>query len=175
MKVFFSVLKTYKPAGLKIKLLICSFFLTTALFSVSGQAPTDSITIKKSFGTVFLQHGKILTPKQLLKITKTVDEAYNEMKLAKNNFDAGSVIGFTGGAFIGWPIGTAIGGGEPNWTLAAVGAGLIVVSVPFTSAYKKHTIKAISIFNSRLKNTGLTNIDFKIGCTTHGVGLSLSF
>jgi hypothetical protein len=35
-----------------------------------------------------------------------------------------------GGGLIGWPLGTHLRGGDPNWTLAYAGAGAIVVSVP---------------------------------------------
>ncbi len=40
------------------------------------------------------------------------------------------VLGGIGGALVGWQLGTYIGGGEPNWTLAAVGGGLIAVAIP---------------------------------------------
>jgi hypothetical protein len=141
----------------------------------NGQNTTDSITVKRTFGTVFQQHGENLTPGKLLEITQSNTEAYNEMKLAKSNYNAGYVIGFAGGALVGWPVGTALAGGDPNWTLAAVGAGLIVVSIPFSSAYIRHAKKAVSIFNSQLKQLGLNRIDLKIGCTNHGVGLSINF
>jgi len=37
-----------------------------------------------------------------------------------------------GGALIGWPLGQAlVGREEPMWELAAVGGGVIVVSIPF--------------------------------------------
>lgn len=157
-----------------LRLLISSVLVLIATIA-NGQNNADSITVKRNFGTVFQQHGKNLTPGKLLEITQPNQEAFNEMKLAKSNFNAGYAIGFAGGALVGWPVGTAFAGGDPNWTLAAIGAGLIAVSIPFSSAYIRHAKKAVSIFNSQLKQLGLNRIDLKLGCTNHGFGLSLNF
>lgn len=40
------------------------------------------------------------------------------------------VLAGIGGALVGWQLGTYVGGGEPEWTLAAVGGGLIAVAIP---------------------------------------------
>lgn len=42
----------------------------------------------------------------------------------------GNVFAFIGGGLIGWPIGTLIGGGEPEWILAGIGAGCIAIGIP---------------------------------------------
>lgn len=43
-----------------------------------------------------------------------------------NGYIIGSyVLGFAGGALIGWPLGTALGGGDPEWYLAGIGAVLV--------------------------------------------------
>ena len=55
-----------------------------------------------------------------------------------NGYIIGSyVFGFSGGALIGWPLGTAIAGGDPVWYLAGIGAGLIGVGVLFEILGKK--------------------------------------
>lgn len=181
MKVLISTYthKSFKHFYLKfptifLKVVIGCFWVMIS-FCANGQSISDSITVKRTFGTVFQQHGKNLTPRMLLDITQSNPEAHNEMKLAKNNFDAGYALGLAGGALVGWPVGTALAGGDPNWTIAAVGAGLIVVSIPFSSAYVKRAKKAASIFNSQLKKLGFNRMDLKIGCTHHGIGLSLNF
>lgn len=145
------------------------------VFSSYGQNKSDSIEIKKTLGTVFRQNGKNLTPRQLLDITQSNTEAYREMKIAKTNYDVGYVFGFAGGFLVGWPLGAAIVGGEPNWTLAAIGAGLIVVSIPFSTAYTKHARNAVNLYNNGLKSTGLNKIDFKIGLTYNGIGVIVTF
>jgi hypothetical protein len=145
------------------------------VFSSYGQNKSDSIEIKKTLGTVFRQNGKNLTPSQLLNITQSNTEAYKEMKIAKSNYDVGFVFGFTGGFLVGWTAGTAIAGGKPNWTLAGIGAGLIVVSIPFSTAYTKHAKNAVKLYNNGLKSTGLSNVDLKIGLTSNGIGVKVVF
>ncbi len=145
------------------------------VFSSFGQNNGDSIEIKKVFGTVFRQNGNNLTPKQLLDITQTNAEAFEEMKIAKSNYDVGFIFGFAGGLFIGWPAGTAIAGGEPNWTLAGIGTGLILISIPSSAAYTKHAKIAVRIYNNGLKTSGVNNLDLKIGLAYNGVGLKMVF
>lgn len=121
------------------------------LFQSFAQNQSDSIEIKKGFATVFRQHGKKLTLQQLLDITKINTEAYAEMQIAMRNYTIDNILGFAGGFMIGWPIGTAIGGGKPNWALAGIGAGLAVMSVPFDIAFTKHAKNAAKIYNAGLK------------------------
>jgi hypothetical protein len=156
------------------RIILIWIFLMT-IFSSYGQSKSDSIEIKKTLGTVFRQNGKNLTPRQLLDITQSNTEAYKEMKIAKSNYDVGSVFGFAGGFLIGWPLGTAIAGGQPNWALAGIGAGLIVVSIPFSTAYTKHAKNAVKLYNNGLKSTGFDNVDLTIGLTCNGIGVKVIF
>lgn len=126
-------------------------------------------------GAVFLQNGKVLKPRQLLDLTESNPEAFKEMKVAKSNFDVGYVFSFAGGALVGWTLGTALGGGDPNWAVAGVGAGLIGVSIPFSSAYSKHAKNAIRIYNDGLNHTGMNKVDFKFGIAGNGLALRLAF
>lgn len=156
------------------KVILLGLFLVTIL-GATAQNVTDSIEVKKGFGTVYRQNGNNLTPRQLLEITKIAPEAYEAMKVAKTNYDVGAVFGFAGGFLVGWPLGTAIAGGEPNWALAGIGAGLVGVSIPFTVAYNKHAKKAVSIYNNSLKNTTHHNVNLKVGLTAYGVGIKMTF
>ncbi len=142
---------------------------------IFAQNKSDSIEIKKALETTFKQNGKNLTPRKLLNITQTNTEAYKEMKIAKNNYNIESVFGSVGGFMVGWVLGGAVVGGEPNWTLAGIGAGLIIVSIPFSTAYSKHAINAVRIYNNGLKLTGMNNMDFKVGLTCNGIGIKMTF
>ena len=73
----------------KNTLILIGFLLLNGSL-IFGQSQSDSIQIKKILGTVFIQNGKKLTPKQLLEITKINSEAYNEMKVAKSNYGIGT-------------------------------------------------------------------------------------
>ena len=126
-------------------------FLLLIMQSSIGQNLKDSIQITISLGTVFRQHGENLSPGQLLEIMKPYPEAYKEMNIAKGNSDAAFVIGFAGGLLVGYPIGALIAGGKMNWAIFGSGAGLICISIPFSSAYTDHAKKAVSFYNKDLK------------------------
>ena len=158
---------------MKQTLLLIIFLL--CLSQLFAQNQTDSIVVGKKMGTVFMKNGQYLTPRQLLDLTKTNDEAYKEMKIAKSNYDIAYVFGFAGGFMVGWPIGTAIGGGKPNWALAGVGAGLIVVSIPFSNSYSKHAKNAITIYNKGLRKNGVNKIETRLGLINNGIALRVNF
>jgi hypothetical protein len=156
----------------KFFILFALIFLTINLF---GQIPSDSIQIKKRLGPVFQQNGKNLTPNQLMAITKSNPDAYAEMKIANTNYVASLFLQFPGGFLIGYPIGTAIGGGKPNWTMAAIGAGLVVVAIPLISGYNKHATNAVRIYNKRLKSSSMPASTIILGFTANGIGFRVRF
>ena len=160
-----------------MKRTIIACILLLSLSPLFAQNQSDSIVIKKAFGTVFKQNGKILTPRQLSNITQMNASAFKEMSLARDNYTAASVIGAVGGFMVGWPMGTAMAGGDANWAMAGIGAGLIVVSIPFDIAFIKHAKKAVGIYNSGLKQTqtGMNKIEFKMAMTCNGIGIKMRF
>ena len=147
-------------------------FLTVSVF-----AQTDSITATKVFGGYKFEHqGQLVKPKAMLQIMAENQEALVYMKKAKSSYDISMVIGFSGGFLIGWPIGTAIGGGDPNWILAGVGAGLLVALIPISNAANANALKAVEIYNSSQKSAYFhqgINLDF--GITDNGIGMKLTF
>ncbi|HBF88274.1 MAG TPA: hypothetical protein DDX39_06490 [Bacteroidales bacterium] len=150
--------------------------LLITIFPLYGQNNTDTIEVKSApISVIFLQNGKKLTPRNLLEISASNEASYNEMKIAKRYSDIATVFGSAGGFMLGWQLGTATGGGEPNWNLAAVGAGLIVVSIPFSLAYTKHTRKAVDIYNNGLQQTGRNSVEFKFGLSYNGIGLRIRY
>lgn len=82
------------------------------------------------FGYRYTQGGEALDVSDM--VTKLEQEPKAAEKLA--GYDgmstAAVVAGSAGGALIGWPIGTAMVGGDPMWILAAIGAGLVLLSIP---------------------------------------------
>lgn len=158
---------------MKTTSLLGIFLLSFTLLSAQNQS--DTIEVKQMMGPVFRLKGKNLTPRQLLEITQNNSAAYKEMQTAKSNFDVGNVFGSVGGFMIGWPIGTAIGGGKPNWTLAGIGAGLAIISVPFSVAYSKHAKIAIRTYNSGLRYSGMNKIQSRLGLSDNGISLKIVF
>ena len=146
--------------------------LSIQLHAQSTQSP---ITVKKSFlSTTYRQHGKNLTLRQLIEVTANNADAQAEMKLAKKNADVATVLGAIGGFMVGWPLGTAIGGGEPNWALAGVGAGFIGVGIPFSIKYAKHAKNAVALHNESIGQVG-KSMDFSIGINNNGLALKFTY
>jgi hypothetical protein len=156
------------------KLAVITILLFTC-FNVLAQTEADTIEVKQSMGKVFMRDGYVLMPRELQKIMKTNAEASAEMDLAMSNKAAGDVFGFAGGFLVGWPIGTMIGGGKPNWWLAGIGAGLIVVSIPISKSYTTHARNAVQIYNRDLRQSVSHSLSFKAGLTMNGIGFQMRF
>lgn len=118
---------------------------------------------------------RIYPPRLLLKITESNAEAFKEMKIAKSNSSVSNVFGIPGGFLVGWTLGTAIGGGKANWAVAGIGAGLIAISIPFSTAYSRHAKNAVRIYNDGLKHTAMNKVDFSLGLTSYGIGVKMKF
>src|SRR5687767_12676104 len=106
-----------------MRALLIFIFLPIVL---SCHAQEDIQMQKTFFGTKFISNGRALKPKDVLQLMRSNEEAYPIFKKAKSNYDAAGVLGFTGGFMVGWPLGAAIGGGDPQWGLAAGGAAIIL-------------------------------------------------
>lgn len=147
------------------------------IYSISGfgQSITDSIQVKQGFGTMFRQNDKNLTPAQLSDIVKGNPEAYQEMQKAKTNSGVATVLGYTGGFLIGYPIGAAITGKDANWSLAGIGAGILAISIPFVSGYTKHATKAAKLYNSSSNKTSFRPLNFQFGMAGNGFAFELKF
>lgn len=112
--------------------------------------------------------------KELLEMMKPYPEAYHEMKNASNNVKIARGSSFVGAFLVGIPIGSAIAGKEPNWTLATVGSGFVVAAIPFYVSFKKGSKRALNIYEYEImKPFNTSTAHLKLGeC---GVGISLSF
>lgn len=125
-------------------------------FCISQVSLAQEIKAYKTFGGVRFERDTVtLGLNQVLTILKENPEAYAELKRAKSNYNAAGVLGFAGGILIGFPVGTAIAGGKPEWGLAAGGAALILASIPFTTSFRGHTMEALDIYNGQRKTSRL--------------------
>jgi hypothetical protein len=156
-----------------------SFTLFLAFFIISvnvmSQSLSDTIQVVQRLGKVYKQNGKTIPAKNLYAILGTNAEAAKEVELARPNMTPAMIFSIAGGACIGWPIGTALGGGDPQWWLAGVGAGFIICSIPFQAAYNKHIFKAVTIYNSDLRKIGINRKILELGFARHGVGIEIRF
>ena len=159
----------------KITVIMTLLFLSLTL--MFGQNTNDTITMTKVFGGYqFYEGTKRLNVNQLVNTMKPNEQAYNQMKSAQSTYILTQIIGGAGGFLVGWPIGTAIAGGEPNWTMAGIGAGLIVVSIPISQKFNKQAKQAVNTYNDGLLTSSFWDKrELNLSMTGNGVGLTLRF
>lgn len=87
--------------------------------------------------------------------------AYSEFKSARNNLGVSSALKFVGGLLIIVPLTTAIGGGDPEWVLAAGGLGLLLASIPLDVTFRNRALNSLDIYNAQPKARQIkTNLYF---------------
>jgi hypothetical protein len=158
------------------KTLLLAAVLLVSISSIC-QTASDSITVVKVFGgRQFFQNDKKLKTGQLVKLMESNEQALKYIKSAQTNNTVSAIIGYAGGFMIGWPIGTAIGGGDPNWTLAAVGAGLVAVSIPLSIKATKQTLMAVDLYNQSFRRTSsIKKPELQLQFRGNSVGIALRF
>lgn len=148
--------------------------LTIALASMTF-CNAQKIEMEKVFGGYkFTQYGKKMTMSDLARTMESNQQAYAFIKKAQTNNTFATIFGFAGGGLVGYQIGTALGGGEPNWAIAGVGAGLIVAGIPFTSGANKNARKALETYNEGLVNRDGTTFIHSVNFAFTGNGFSLA-
>ncbi|WP_411765990.1 hypothetical protein [Winogradskyella sp. A3E31] len=129
------------------------------------------------FGYKFSQNDERLSWSELIEATKSNTEANVLIKKAKSNRTVYQVLGFIGGALIGIPIGQAISNENPNWTLAYIGGGISIASIPFSFSAFNKVNKGIDKYNLSLKSASVYQFkpEFNFAINSNGVGLTMNF
>jgi len=96
-------------------------------------------------------------------------------KVAQTNYTMGNIFASVGGFLIGWPVGTALRGDKPNWNLAAAGAGLVVLGIPFVSAGNKKLKEAVDLYNAGFKETSRYKPQYHFTAGIYGIGITVTF
>lgn len=159
------------------KIAIVLTLLAVSMSFTFGQTASDSISIKKVFGGYQFYQGKQrLNMNQLVNLMKPNEQAYKQIKSAESTYTMAMILSYAGGFMVGWPLGTAIGGGEPNWVMAGIGAGLIVVTIPISQSFNKKAKQAVETYNSGIQTSSFWDKkELKLLLTGNGIGLTLNF
>ncbi len=138
---------------------------------------TSAVTMEKTFGGYnFYHEGRRLQMNQLVALMKHNDLAYRQIKAAQSNYTLAMILSSAGGFMIGWPLGSALAGGDPNWALAGIGAGLVVVSIPISQHFNKQAKEAIGTFNGGLVADSFWDThELNIAMGGNGIGLAFHF
>jgi ribosomal protein L16/L10AE len=142
-----------------------------------GQTNSNSISMEKVFGGYqFYQGGKRLTMNQLVNIMEPNSLAHQQIKSARNTNTLSTVISGVGSFMLGYTIGTALFGGEPNWTMAGIGAGLVIVSLPISQSSNKKAKQAVEKYNKGLQTSSFWDKnELNLSFTGNTFGLKLTF
>lgn len=159
-----------------MKILTTLFLLTVMTCSLNAQ----TIDMKKSFGAYqFFQNGEKLKVSEVVNRMESNSEAFELMKSAQVNNAIGQTIAFAGGFMVGWSIGGALGSESEgiNWSLFGIGAGLAVISIPFSANFNKKAQEAVYIYNTHLDSSSFRSpvLQFKLEATVNKVGIVISF
>lgn len=140
-----------------MKNIFCS---AICLVIVIGAVSAQEITMYKTFGGVRFERDSVaLSQRQVMEILHENPAASTEFKKAKTNSTVSAILGFSGGVLLGFPLGTAVAGGDPEWNLAIAGGVLILGSIPFNRMYKARALTALDIYNGK-KVTGRVRPEF---------------
>lgn len=113
---------------------------------------------------------------QLVNALEPNTQAFNLIVSAQTSSTIATILEMAGGFMIGWPIGTAIGGGEPNWVLAGVGAGLVVIAIPLRHNFIMKARQAVDIHNGGLGTSSFSEKrELDLTFNGNGLGISLWF
>ena len=113
---------------------------------------------------------------QMLSLMEKDSEEFELMSSGKSTGGLVTVLSTIGGGLIGWPLGTYLGGGEPNWNIALIGGALVVISIPFAIGADNDIKKAVEMHNLKQALTDNSrNYELQFFATSNGIGLSLQF
>lgn len=151
--------------------------LTTLMLVCISCCLAQRIESTKNFGGYwYSQNGTRLNMNELVNLMEPDSEAYDLMRSARSNSTISQIISIPAGALIGWPLGSAIGGGDPQWGLAAAGAGLLVLAIPISSAGNRKAQEAIALYNGSLSYSySRRRPTIAFISTSTGVGLGITF
>ncbi|MCH8545977.1 MAG: hypothetical protein LAT54_04530 [Cryomorphaceae bacterium] len=159
-------------------LIVLALLLLSTSFAFSQtETVGDSITMESVFGSPeFYIDGKKITLTRAIKIMKPNPMAYDQMRTARKRRNLSNALGITGGFIFGWQVGAALGGGEPNWVIGSIGAGLMVASFPINSSYKRKAKEGIDTYNSGLRSSSFwERSEINISFAGNGIGLIMRF
>lgn len=144
------------------------FGLSIAIVLLSSlDISAQSIEAHKVFGGYkFEQDGKLLNLNELVTIMSENNNTSKLMKEAKSSLGMAQVISFIGGGLMGYPLGQSLGGGNPNWNLAGIGALITAIAIPISSGANKKMKSAVDIYNDGLNQT--SHLDYKPTITLRG-------
>ncbi|MCZ8023006.1 MAG: hypothetical protein O9302_01205 [Cyclobacteriaceae bacterium] len=147
------------------------YFLTVGIPTLWAQPIEVNQTLA---GARFMREDVELSSKQVQQLLRVDETLALQFKKARILSTYSGVSGFAGGLLVLLPVSTLIlGGDNPEWALAAVGAGLVGVSLRLSKSSGKQTQQAIDQYN--LSYGTKTGRQTTLSLTGQGIGLCIKF
>jgi hypothetical protein len=125
----------------------CLWLPATHAFS---QTQDSVLQVESTFwGIRYLKGRQQLSFKEVGAMLASNPDAYALYKKAKTNYVVGNAVGLAGGALIGYSVGSALTGSSPHWSVAAVGAGILLVAIPFNNGFHRRIRQAADTYNGK--------------------------
>ncbi|WP_422360642.1 hypothetical protein [Reichenbachiella sp.] len=153
-------------------------FFVAGLISATGFAQTDNAIEKTKTGlfknkTAYKKCGITMTNAQFFKLVGDDPNMSEFVKPLAINYLGDALLTAATSVLIFWPIGEQIAGNDdPNWTLAYIGAGCALLSIPFKKGFEKNADKAMKFYNNGYKKVA---VDFRLNFNSNGLGLAMKF
>jgi hypothetical protein len=134
----------------------CAPILFLVFISTTAFGQDKEIQAYRTFGGMRFEMDTLtLTHRQVSELLSINTTALTEFQKARRNNVISGVLGFGGAMLLAIPVFSALLGGDPEWGLAAAGAGMLIVSIPISRAYQRRSESAITMYNSGLKQSRL--------------------
>jgi len=115
-----------------------------------------------------------MSPAQLVTVFQNDPNMKDYYKPIALNNAASSLLYAIGSALVLWPVAESLyDKANPDWNLAYIGAGCVVLSIPFKNAYHKHAARAVQYYNSGYKKTSAVHLNLNLD--SNGLGLAMKF
>jgi len=154
------------------------YLLFILSFAISIICNGQQIERKKVFGGYKYTRDSVdLSIKDLSNTLKSNPESFQLIKKARSNRTISFIISGIGGGLTGYALGSSIGEGYVDWTVAGAGLGLFAVSLPIALKSDEQLKQAVDLYNSNLTSTTYQNIEPELKIFTDGrsLGLYLNF
>ncbi len=148
----------------------------TICFAQESDEKTRIEAVKKGLGYRYTyEAAPLVSWNDFYRVMADSPNSLSQVKKAKASGTVSVVLGSAGGFLIGWPIGTAIAGGDPNWWLAAAGGGVAIVGVVFSVMSAKQLKKSVDSYNDSIAWVEGTANGLDIVLVPSGAYLSLKY
>ena len=124
--------------------------LFACLLCLGGTGFAQQLRMERGFGSVrYYLDSTELAMRQVREVLAKQPLALETFNKARTNQTFSAILGAAGGLLIGFQVGTMIGGGEPDWAIAAGGAALVVAGIPLQRKSYRQADEAFAMYNSR--------------------------